>query len=93
MSIGGLVVALCLALTLLLRARAAVLAIVVHAVGRGAPRLAIAGLVVLAAGANANFRSPHRTASGKLIGRPAGLETRADRVAALASRAATVYDL
>ena len=49
----SIIAALCIALTLLFRARAAVLAIVLHAVGRGAPRLAIAGLVVLAAGVQA----------------------------------------
>jgi hypothetical protein len=54
MSICGLVVALCIAVSLLFRARAAALAIVVHAARRGAPRLAIAGLVVLAVGAQAH---------------------------------------
>jgi hypothetical protein len=54
MSIGWLVVALCIVLTLLLRARSAALAIVVHAARRGASRLAVTSLVVLAVGVQAH---------------------------------------
>jgi hypothetical protein len=53
MTIDWLVFGLCIALTLLFRAHSAALAIVVHAVRRGAPPLAAAGLVALVVGVHA----------------------------------------
>ena len=66
MSIGWLVVAFCIALTLVLRASAALLAIVAHAARRGSSYLSVAGLVALAVDVQAHCdtaldRSPTTT--------------------------------